>query len=386
MLRLPTCASTCVESGELEDVGLRRAARARRAVARQLAGLQERLVGLPAGGRGDVDVDAVQLAVAELGAGRERDAGRVVADPDAERVAHEVLVADVHAHGVGVHARDARADPRALLIAELDLQRAVAALEVVPRVELLGELDGLAGADRARVDRVGHPAVAVLDRVGGVRRHGDGVGRGLAEERREAAGGDRRLARDGGLQLEARGHRQRLGRAALGVERGVGALDLQRALGPDRDARALAGLAGAGAGGRVRARDRHRARERQDREREVEVDGHRALLAAAGIPALTGVRARFAVAADDRADRVLGGAGDRRGEARREQRDEHERDHGQDAGVFGGGLSRRVAEHTTTVWRPSAAVHGPVGSTSARDRPWAWRLAAACGVGDGLGL
>ena len=81
--------------GELEHVGARRVAGARRAVARQPAGLQELLVGLPARGRGDVDVDAVQLAVAELGAGRERDAGRVVADPEAERVAHEVLVADV---------------------------------------------------------------------------------------------------------------------------------------------------------------------------------------------------------------------------------------------------------------------------------------------------
>ena len=75
--------------------------------------------------------------------------------------------------------------------------------------------------------------------------YGDRIGGRLAEEGGQAAGGDGRLAGDGGLQLQARGHGQRLGRAALGVQGGVGALDLERALGADGDAGSVAGLAGA---------------------------------------------------------------------------------------------------------------------------------------------
>ena len=43
------------------------------------------------------------LASLSSAAGGKRDARGVVADPEAERVAHEVLVADVDADGARVH-------------------------------------------------------------------------------------------------------------------------------------------------------------------------------------------------------------------------------------------------------------------------------------------
>ena len=70
----------------------------------------------------------------------------LVTDAELERLAHEVRVADHHAHGRRADALDAAGHARAGVVAHLDLQRAVAALGVDARVEVLGELDALAGA------------------------------------------------------------------------------------------------------------------------------------------------------------------------------------------------------------------------------------------------
>ena len=90
----------------------------------------------------------------------------LVADAELERLAHELRVADHHAHVVGLIRLSPR-HARPLVVAHLELERAVGALGVDARVEVLVELDALARRDRARVDRVGRRAVAVGDRVRG---------------------------------------------------------------------------------------------------------------------------------------------------------------------------------------------------------------------------
>ena len=153
-----------------DGLGLGRVQRAGRALLGEPSRGQERLVGVPARLVGDVDVDRVQLAVGEVLAVAQRDRDVLVADAELERVADEVRVAGHHPQRRRADALDAAGHAVALVVAQLELERAVGALGVDARVEVLGELDALARLERGRVDGVRRRAVAVGDRVGLVGR------------------------------------------------------------------------------------------------------------------------------------------------------------------------------------------------------------------------
>ena len=244
----------------------------------------------------------------------------LVADAELERLAHELRVADHHAHGRRADPLDAAGDARAGVVAHLDLQRAVAALGVDARVEVLGELDALSGGDRARVDRVGRRAVAVGDRVRRVWRDGQLVLGVLAEVGRQRAAGLCALGLGVRAQLQRGGDRQVLPRAAVRVQRRRRALDLQLTAGLHRDAVAALRLALRGIALVVAARDRDRAGERQDQERVVvQRRPFEVTVPPPGVVGPAGGRC-LAVGPDDLADGDLDPARDLRGGVGREQR------------------------------------------------------------------
>ena len=212
-----------------------------------------------------------------------------------------------------------------------------------------------------RVDRVGRRALAVGDRVRGVRRDRELVLRALAEVARQRAADRRALGLGVRRQLQRRLDRQVLPRAAVRVQRRRRPLDLELAAGLDRDAvaavrdarRRIAPVVGAG--------DRDRARERQDEERMVAQ--RRTVEIAVGDARF---RRRRAVAAGDRADDPLGLARDRRVRARGHDREHDHADEEQRSQVLRSGLT-------------ALSAHLSHGRRAASPLPWAAGLKSALG-------